>query len=91
MEDIRRPRSTKAMVEKRALTIEEQSKLINVLVSEDVQYSNEMLISMLTGMRMGEILALKPKDINLNFNTISVSRTISKGKNLCRHTKNTDD
>ena len=80
MEDIRRPRSTKANVEKRALTIEEQSKLINVLVSEDVQYSNEMLISMLTGMRMGEILALKPKDINLNFNTISVNRTISKGK-----------
>ena len=38
-----------------------------------------MLLSMLTGMRMGEINALKPEDINLQWKTISVNKTMARG------------
>ncbi len=80
MQDIRRPKSKQQAEQKRALTIEEQMKLIDILLTEDIPYSAEMLISMFTGMRMGEILALKPIDINFNFDTINVRRTMSKGQ-----------
>ena len=52
-----------------------------------------MLLQMFTGMRMGEINALTVKDINFNFNTISISKTITrgaKGKALLGDTTRTD-
>ena len=42
--------------------------------------TSQMLIQMFTGMRMGEINALTKDDINLTFNTISVNKTVSRGK-----------
>ena len=38
-----------------------------------------MLLSMLTGMRMGEINALEVGDVNFLFNVISIKRTMSRG------------
>lgn len=64
----------------RALTTEEQSKLISVLNNNDIPYKHQMLLSMLTGMRMGEINALYIEDINFTFKTITISKTISKGQ-----------
>lgn len=80
MENIKMPKSKQNSVKVRAFTIEEQNKLLNVLLTEDIKYSQQMLLSMFTGMRMGEINALKKNDINLNFKTISVNRTISRGE-----------
>lgn len=80
MENIRLPKSKQVREEVRALTLAEQSKLLNVLLTEDIKYSNQMLLSMFTGMRMGEINALMKRDINLTFNTISVNKTISYSK-----------
>ena len=38
-----------------------------------------MLLSLMTGMRMGEINALKVEDVNLRMRTISINKTMSKG------------
>lgn len=78
LEGLRKPRSEKRTEKVRALTKEEQIKLYEVLTTEDVTYSHQMLLSMLTGMRMGEINALKIDDIDLRRKTISISRTISR-------------
>ena len=80
MQRIKKPKSQKTKEKVRALTVAEQSALIDVLMNEDIKYSQQMLISMLTGMRMGEINALSKKDINLTFNVITVNKTISRGK-----------
>ena len=78
LEDIRKPRSVQHREKVRALTKDEQVRLYEVLTTEDINYSHQMLLSMLTGMRMGEVNALKIDDINLKMRTISISRTISR-------------
>lgn len=80
MENIKKPKSKQKKVKVRALTKDEQGKLIDILTHEDINYSRQMLLSMFTGMRMGEINALEVSDINLNFNVISVNKTISRGQ-----------
>lgn len=80
MIDIKKPKSKQKKEKVRALTIEEQQKLIDVLQHNDIKYSQQMLLSMLTGLRMGEINALTVKDINLRFKTINVNKTISRGE-----------
>ena len=44
------------------------------------RYANQFLISMFTGMRMGEVNALTIGDINTKFNFINIDKTISKGQ-----------
>ena len=80
MDDVKKPRSRKKKEKVRALTVEEQKRLYEVLTTEDIHYSEQMLISMLTGMRMGEINALQVKDVNFTFNTISVNKTVTRGE-----------
>lgn len=80
MDDVKKPRSRKKKEKIRALTVEEQKRLYEVLTTEDIHYSEQMLISMLTGMRMGEINALQVKDVNFTFNTISVNKTVTRGE-----------
>lgn len=80
LRNIRRPKSKKKTIPVRALTIDEQSKLLNVLKTEDVRYSEIMLLSMFTGMRVGEVCALTVEDISFNDNTINVSKTVSRGE-----------
>ncbi len=80
MLDVRKPKSTKKTKKIRALTLDEQKKLVEVIRIENVRYAEQMLISMFTGMRMGEINALSVNDLNLNFNFINIDKTISKGE-----------
>lgn len=80
MERLRKPKSTQKREKVRALTVEEQRRMMSVLTTEDVQYSQQMLLSMLTGMRMGEINALEASDVFLEFGVISVHKTISRGE-----------
>ena len=53
--------------------------MIDVLKKEDILYSEQMLLSMFTGMRMGEINALEVKDIDFTNLTINVCKTVSRG------------
>ena len=80
MLDVRKPKSTKKTKKIRALTLDEQKKLVEVIRNENVRYAEQMLISMFTGMRMGEINALSIDDLNTNFNFINIDKTISKGE-----------
>ena len=80
MLDVRKPKSTKKTKKIRALTLDEQKKLVEVIRNENVRYAEQMLISMFTGMRMGEINALSVNDLNLDFNFINIDKTISKGE-----------
>ena len=80
MEFIKRPNSKQISVPVRALTKDEQRKLMHVLQTEDINYSNQMLLSLALGLRMGEINALHVEDVNFNFNRLTIRRTISKGK-----------
>lgn len=77
---IEKPHTKQKKEKVRGLTLEERRKLITILRNTDIQYSEQMLISMYTGMRMGEINALKVSDINFNFNKITISRTVSTGE-----------
>ena len=80
MEDLKRPKSRKQKRKVRAMTVEEQQKFLKVIQTEKVRYKEQMLISMFTGMRMGEVNALTPKDINFKFNFINIDKTVSKGR-----------
>ena len=80
MTDMKKPKTSQAPKKTRALTIEEQNKLLNVLLSNDVKYCHQLLLSMLTGMRMGEINALTVDDVNLVFKSICITKTITRGE-----------
>lgn len=78
--DVKKPKTKQPKIKVRALTKEEQQKLFKILITENVKYAPQMLLSMLTGMRMGEINALKTEDINFLFSKISINSTVSKGE-----------
>lgn len=76
------PKSKKLTKKVRALTLEEQKSFIQILLNDgSIKYREQMLLMMYSGMRMGEINALDFYDVNLKTNTISISRTITKGEN----------
>ena len=80
MEDIKKPRSRQPKEEVRALSIEEERKLIAALKEKPTLYREQLLLSMFTGMRMGEINALDVRDVNVKNSTIFVHQTITKDK-----------
>ena len=80
MKNVIRPKSNKRDKKVRALTIEEQEIFTDFLIKQDIKntpYKNVFLIQMFTGMRIGEVLALKITDIDLAHNIINVEHTIS--------------
>ena len=84
--DLRRPKSAKADKKIRALTEEEQKIFTACLIKDKIpagrnNYKNQILISLYSGMRMGEVNALSPSDIDFKHNVIHVKRTISMGAN----------
>lgn len=58
-EEARKPKSSKKSTKVEALTIEEEKKLISALSSEITIYKPIILLMLFTGMRVGEVLALK--------------------------------
>lgn len=76
--EIKKLKSSQLKEKVRALTPDEECRLYKILTTEDVNYSEQMLLSMMTGMRMGEVNALKVDDINIRLKTISISKTISR-------------
>ncbi|HIW86018.1 MAG TPA: site-specific integrase [Candidatus Eubacterium faecipullorum] len=81
MDGVRKPKSTKKNVKVRALTVSEQKALINILSEKNINYKEQLLLMLYTGMRMGEINALDVKDVNLTFKTITVRRSVTRDSN----------
>ena len=81
IQEIKCPKSNKATIPVRALTVNEQKKLLDMLKEQNIRYSDIMLLSMFTGMRIGECCALMVEDINLSEKTITVHKTVARGKN----------
>ena len=82
--DLRCPKSAKPKKKVMALTIEEQKKLVDFLSDKPYRfgandYRLQIMIELYSGMRMGEINALHPKDIDLENDVIHVRHTISRG------------
>ena len=80
MEFVEKPKSSKPKEEVRALTIEEEQKLIAALKEKPTLYGDQLLLMMFTGMRMGEVNALEVGDVNVKKCTISVRQTITKDR-----------
>ena len=60
-----RPKSDKQTKKVRGFTVEEQKKFIECIQKYGCKYKTEFLLSLFTGMRMGEVLGLYKKDIEL--------------------------
>lgn len=88
MEDrnLRCPKSDKVDKKVRGLTDEEQKRFVSALNAHTPKYGAntyklQLLIALYSGLRMGEVNALKPEDINFRQGFIHVCRTISVGIN----------
>lgn len=80
-QQFKKPTSKKLNKKVTAFTISEQKDFINTLLSDDkVKYKEQMLLSLFTGARMGEINALTVSDINFADGTITISKTVSRDK-----------
>lgn len=84
--EIRRPKSNKPTKKVRGLTEEEQKLFTEALENYPIpkhgqNYKRQLLIELYTGMRMGEINALAPEDIDFNRSLIHVHKTVSTGLN----------
>ena len=78
-EEVKKPKSDKLDKKVVSLSIEEEKSLIHAVTSENKEYKNIILLMLFTGMRIGEVLALKTIDFDDNF--IYVSATITRDKN----------
>lgn len=82
-DEIKLPKSSQIRVKVRGLTIDEQVKLQQILESDKtIPYRNQMLLSMMRGMRIGEINALEVQDVNFLFHTITITKTVATGNNI---------
>lgn len=77
MTDVEKPKSNKQNEKVRALTIEEERAFVDILMKNDINYSEEMLLSLFSGMRMGEVLALKRSDIDFKGGYLNINRTMA--------------
>ena len=85
-EDMKTPRIGKPVKKISALTREEQKKLVEKMNIKKPpegrnDYRLQLFIELYSGMRMGEINALRAEDIDLDNNVIHVRSTISRGLN----------
>lgn len=83
---LKRPHSAKPDKNISAFTVDEQNEFLYALsqyqkLSNRCYYKYQFLIELYTGMRMGEINALKPEDVDLKNRVVNVSRTITRGIN----------
>lgn len=72
------PKSVKLDKEVEAFTVEEEIAFANELKKDYDIYSNVFIIALYSGMRIGEILALKGEDIDFANKLIHIKRTLTK-------------
>lgn len=77
---LKKPKSEKQTRKVEALTLEEQKQILEKITDSkiDLKYKIIILLSLKTGMRCGEILALKPQDIDTQRNVIHVTETTTR-------------
>lgn len=83
-DDMRCPKSDKPDKKVRGFTEKEQEAFVKTLIEHKDRcgwnsYKLQLLIELYSGMRMGEINALKEKDIDFENGYIHVCRTVSRG------------
>lgn len=78
-EEVKKPKSDKLDKKVISLSIEEEQKLLDVLSNQNSSYINIILLMLFTGMRIGEVLAIKLNDIDDNY--IYVSQTMTRDEN----------
>lgn len=81
LEDIAVPKSQKQTKKVRALTIDEQKKVIEALNDDTKEpYRTMLLLELFTGVRMGEIAALSADQIDIvkNWGTLTITRTLTR-------------
>ena len=76
---VEKPKSSRDDKKVEAFTIEEQRLFINKLTPNE-KYRDIFIIALYTGMRMGEILALKVENIDFNSKEIHIQRSLTKDK-----------
>lgn len=81
-DDIPCPKSDKATKKIKALTIEQQKKVVEAILADNKEpYRTMLLLSLFTGMRMGEVCSLYLSDIDFSNAEISIERTLTRGAN----------
>ena len=81
MDDIAVPKSKKQTKKVRALTIDEQKKIIDALNTDRKEpYRTMLLLELFTGIRMGEIGALSVDQISVikNWGTLKITKTLTR-------------
>ncbi len=78
--DIVYPKDTKK--EMRVLTAEEQKRLVRYLTNGNDPCQFGVLLALMTGMRIGEVCALRWRDISIEERTVAVTATMQRLKNL---------
>lgn len=78
---ILKPKSQKENKKVEALEIYEQNLFLSELSKTDDSYKDVFYVALFTGMRVGEILALEKKDIDLENKKIKITKTLTKDKN----------
>lgn len=77
-EEVKRPKSSKKDREVISLSIEEEKQLIEALSFESKDYKNIILLMLFTGMRIGEVLAIKCNDIDLKEHSLYINSTLTR-------------
>lgn len=80
-ESIKKTKSKVKTKKVEALSIDEQKKLINILKKTEHKYNDIILLTLYTGMRIGETLALTRDNINLKEKSLTVERTLTRDSN----------
>lgn len=65
----------------RVLSYEEQHRLITYLITDMDSYKFGVLFALTTGLRIGEVCALRIKDVSLEEKTVTVRETMQRIKN----------
>lgn len=77
-EEVKRPKSSKKDREVISLSVEEEKQLIEALSLENKDYKNIVLLMLFTGMRIGEVLAIKCSDIDLKEHSLYINSTLTR-------------
>lgn len=78
-EEAKKPKSSKEKEKVESLTVEEEKRLITALSSETSIYKYIILLMLFTGMRIGEVLALKWS--NTKSDHIEIKQTLTRNEN----------
>lgn len=79
--NIIKPNSSKEKKKVIALTLSEEKQFLKALESSDIKSKVILYIAIFSGMRIGEILALKNKDIDLKNKLIYVNKSLTVDEN----------